>query len=120
MFLAYQSILQNKLTFNNLQKAHAILSANLLPKSQQGAIRTNPMFVINSDDRIEYTAAEPSKLKSELEKLFEDIKFLQAAGIDDFFIFLFRRLHPFSFCEDPSISRWQHPVCKVIRKMVPN
>ena len=103
LFLAYQFILKNKLTFKNLQKAHAILSANLLPKSQQGAIRANPMFVINSDDRIEYTAVKPSKLKSELEKLFTDIQFLQKASIDDVESFYFAayihlvfvKIHPF-------------------------
>ena len=103
LFLAYQFILKNKLTFKNLQKAHAILSVNLLPKSQQGTIRTNPMFVINSDDRIEYTEAGPSKLNSELEKLFTDIQFLQAASIDDVESFYFAayihlvfvKIHPF-------------------------
>ena len=52
LFLAYEFIFKNKLTQKNLQKAHSILSSNLLPKSQQGLIRSNPMFVINSNDRI--------------------------------------------------------------------
>jgi Fic family protein len=63
----------NKLSLENLKSAHAILSANLLPKGQQGWIRTHPMFVINSDDRIDYAAAEPSIVESELKKLFADI-----------------------------------------------
>ncbi|MFO0359492.1 MAG: hypothetical protein ACK50N_03255, partial [Flavobacteriales bacterium] len=49
LFKAYEFIFKNKLTFENLKSAHSILSANLLPVSQQGFIRTNPMFVINAD-----------------------------------------------------------------------
>lgn len=103
LYLAYEFIFKNKLNLENLQKAHTILSSNLLPKSQQGFIRNNPMFVINNDDRIEYVATEPSKVKSELDKLFNDIKILQTAKLDDFEIFyyaayihlVFVKIHPF-------------------------
>jgi Fic family protein len=73
----------------NVQKAHGLLSANLLPKSQQGLIRPNPMFVINSDDRIEYIAADPSIVKAETEKLFEDITLLFETELNDFEIFYY-------------------------------
>ena len=59
LYAAYDFIDNQKLDLKNVQKAHGILSAKLLPKSQQGLIRTNPMFVINSDDKIEYVAASP-------------------------------------------------------------
>lgn len=103
LYLAYEFILKNKLNLENLQKAHSILSSNLLPKSQQGFIRNNPMFVINNDDRIEYVATEPTKVKSELDKLFNDIKKLQTAKLDDFEVFyyaayihlVFVKIHPF-------------------------
>lgn len=103
LYLAYEFIFKNKLNLENLQKAHSILSSNLLPKNQQGFIRNNPMFVINNDDRIEYVATEPTKVKSELYKLFNDIKKLQTAKLDDFEIFyyaayihlVFVKIHPF-------------------------
>lgn len=103
LYLAYEYIFKNRLTLENLQKAHSILSSNLLPKSQQGFIRNNPMFVINNNDRIEYVAAEPEKVKSELNKLFNDVKILQEAKLDDFEIFyyaayihlIFVKIHPF-------------------------
>ena len=103
LYLAYEFIFKNKLNLENLQKAHSILSSNLLPKNQQGFIRNNPMFVINNDDRIEYVATEPTKVKSELDKLFNDIKKLQTAKLDDFEIFyyaayihlVFVKIHPF-------------------------
>ncbi len=103
LYSAYEFIFKYTLTLENLQKAHAILSANLLPKSQQGFIRNNPMFVINRQDRIEYVAAEPAKLKAELDKLFSDISILQESTLDPFEVFYFAayihlvfvKIHPF-------------------------
>ena len=103
LYLAYQFIFKNKITLKNLQKAHSILSANLLPKSQHGHIRTNPMFVINENDRIEYVAAEPTIVNDELKKLFNDIKVLQKEPINAYEAFYFAayihlvfvKIHPF-------------------------
>lgn len=103
LFSAYEFIYKNRLTFKNLQKAHSILSSNLLPKSQQGFIRNNPMFVINKEDRIEYVAAVPTIVKSELNRLFIDIDTLLTNDLDDFETFYFAsyihlvfvKIHPF-------------------------
>jgi Fic family protein len=103
LFMAYEFIFGNKLTFQNLKTAHAILSANLLPTSQQGLVRTNPMFVINKEDRIDYVAAEPSKLDVELHKLFADIELLLEIDLshEEVFYFgsyihlVFVKIHPF-------------------------
>ena len=103
LYAAYDFIDNQKLDLKNVQKAHAILSSKLLPKSQQGLIRTNPMFVINSDDRIEYVASSPEIVKGELEKLFQDIDLLLKADLNDFEIFyyaalihlVFVKIHPF-------------------------
>lgn len=103
LYLAYEFIFKNNHTLVNLQRAHSIFCANLLPKSQQGLIRTNPMFVINSNDRIEYVATEPTKVRSELNKLFKDINLLQKTNLDDFEVFYFAayihlafvKIHPF-------------------------
>ncbi len=103
LYLAYEFIFKNTLTLENLQKAHSILSSNLLPKSQQGYIRNNPMFVLNNDDRIEYVAAEPAKVQTELNKLFRDIETLQKTSIEPVEVFyfasyihlIFVKIHPF-------------------------
>lgn len=103
LYSAYDFIDNNSLTLENLRKAHSILSRNLLPKSQQGLIRTNPMFVINSDDKIEYIAANPDIVKTELDKLFHDIEILRQSDLDPFEIFyysslvhlVFVKIHPF-------------------------
>ena len=92
LYAAYDFIDTNKLTLENIQKAHAILSSNLLPKDQQGFIRTNPMFVINSNDRIEYVAASPNMVKSELDKLFYYIELLKKRELNSYEIFYYASL----------------------------
>jgi Fic family protein len=103
LYAAYDFIDNHKLNLENVIKAHSILCANLLPKSQQGLIRTNPMFVINSDDKIEYVAAAPQIVKEKTCKLFEDIATLLDTDLNPFEIFYFAafihlvfvKIHPF-------------------------
>lgn len=103
LYSAYEWIDTNKLTLENVLKAHAILSFNLLPSSQQGTIRTNPMFVINSNDQIEYVATSPDQVQTELEKLFRDINILQNKELNSYEVFyyaslihlVFVKIHPF-------------------------
>ena len=75
---AYEFVFANELNFENVLKSHSILSRNFLPENQQGIIRNIPMFVLNSDDMIEYVAPEPSIVKKELNKLFFDIDKLKS------------------------------------------
>ncbi len=103
LFAAYDFAENNRLSLENVKNAHRILSQNLLPKSQQGLIRSNPMFVINSNDRIEYVASSPAIVKSELDKLFQDTELLLQSDLDPFGIFYyaallhlaFVKIHPF-------------------------
>jgi len=103
LYLAYEFIEENKLNLENIKKTHSIITSNLLPKSQQGLIRTNPMFVINNDDLIEYVAAPPNIVKSELNKLINDIKILIETDLEPCEIFYyasfihltFVKIHPF-------------------------
>ena len=103
LYSAYDFIDTNKLTLGNVRQAHSLLSRSFLPKSQQGLIRNNPMFVINSEDKIEYVAASPGIVKSELDKLFHDIELLQRSDLNPFEIFyyaslmhvVFVKIHPF-------------------------
>ncbi len=103
LYSAYEFILKNKLSGQNIINVHKIISNNLLPKAQQGFIRNNPMFVLNNDDEIEYVASEPTIVKSELNKLFEDIEYLTGKQLDSYEIFYFAslihlvfvKIHPF-------------------------
>jgi Fic family protein len=103
LYSAYEFIDANKLNLENVKKVHSILSANLLPKDQQGFVRTNPMFVLNSNDQIEYVATGPECVNEELDKLFFDIEELQSKELNSFEIFyyaslihlVFVKIHPF-------------------------
>ncbi len=101
LYEAYDFINNHKLNLKNLQKIHSILSENLLPKSHQGLIRVNPMFVINSDDKIEYVAASPDIVKEELKKIFRDIDLLIEADLNDFESLV----HSSCFCQNSSFPR---------------
>lgn len=103
LFNAYEFIFMNTLNMKNLKSAHIILTCNLLPVPQQGFIRTNPMFVINSDDKIDYVATECSILLIELTKLFDDIETLLAEDLSNgevlyyasYIHLTFVKIHPF-------------------------
>jgi len=102
LFAAYAFSQSKKLSKKNVLKAHKILSKNLLSASQRGSIRTNPMFVLNEEDRIEYVACEPKQVKDEWKKLFRDIKKLQKADLSTNEVFyyaslihlIFLKIHP--------------------------
>ncbi len=61
------------------------------------------MLVINSDDKIEYIAADPDIVAAELDKLFHDIEILRRTDLDPFEAFyyssllhlVFVKIHPF-------------------------
>lgn len=103
LFRAYQFIQSNTFSEVNATKVHEILSQHLLPKSQRGAIRNNPMFVLNEDDRIEYVACEPSMIKSELAHFYNKVDDLLKAEIKPKAAFFyaaqihlaFVKIHPF-------------------------
>lgn len=103
LYSAYEFILKNQLSGENIINVHKIVTNNLLPADQPGFIRNNPMFVLNNNDEIEYVAAEPKIVKKELDKLFSDINYLLKKDLDSYEIFYFASLihlvfikvHPF-------------------------
>lgn len=103
LYSAYEFISNANLNNNNLLEAHKILTNNLLPKSQRGVIRNNPMFVLNNNDKIEYVAAPPNVVKTDFNKLFKDIDALLITKLNYFEIFYFAslihlvfvKIHPF-------------------------
>ena len=99
---AYEFAFENELNLENVLKSHSILSKNLLPESQRGKIRNNPMFVLNNDDKIEYVAAQPDIIRNELNKLFIDIEKLKSEKLEiseilffaSFIHLIFVKIHP--------------------------
>ncbi len=103
LFQAYQFIQTKQLTQENVIQVHKIISQHLLPESQRGKIRNNPMYVINEEDRIEYVACEPNKIESELSAFYEQIEALldrKMGAVESFFFasqihLVFVKIHPF-------------------------
>ncbi len=76
LYEAYIYAQLHKLNKTSLLHAHALLTRHILQKGQQGRIRTGNMFVITKDGKIEYAAAAPNLVKTEMEALHKDITVL--------------------------------------------
>lgn len=64
---------QSKLSKENIERAHILLTKHILQKAQQGKLRKGNMFVVTKDGKIEYVAVVPEKVEFELNKLYDDI-----------------------------------------------
>jgi Fic family protein len=103
LYDAYLFAQNTKLTKKALKKAHAQLTKHILQKLHQGKLRTGNMFVITKDGSIEYVAAAPDKIKSEMNKLYDDINTLIHAQLSFEQAFFFAamlhlvlvKIHPF-------------------------
>lgn len=103
LYDAYLFAQNNKLTAETLEHAHAQLTKHILQKSQQGIFRTGNMFVVTKDGKIEYVAASPDKVKTDMKKLYADIDTLLARemSFEEVFFFasmlhlVFVKIHPF-------------------------
>jgi len=103
LYDAYLFAQKNKLTAKTLEQAHAQLTKHILQKSQQGKFRTGNMFVLTKDGKIEYVAASPDNVKTEMKKLYVDIEAILATkmSFEEVFFFasmlhlVFVKIHPF-------------------------
>lgn len=103
LYEAYDFIDTEKLNEQNLKTAHTLITKNILPKQHRGTYRNNPMYVIGADDQIDYVAADPHKVKSEMDKLFKDVNKLlnSELNLPEVFFFaplihlIFVKIHPF-------------------------
>ena len=103
LYNAYLFAQKTKLTADALPDAHAQLTRHILQKSQQGKLRTRNMFVITKDGKIDFAAATPDKVKTDMTKLYADMDALLKAELsfDEVFFFasllhlVFVKIHPF-------------------------
>jgi len=103
LYEAYLFAQKTKLAGKTLEKVHAILTRNILQKSQQGKMRTGNMYVLTNDGKIEYAAVAPEKVKPEMKKLYADIETLlfNELSFEEVFFFasllhlVFVKIHPF-------------------------
>jgi Fic family protein len=102
LYDAYQYAKSNALNRAHLEAAHGLLTRNILPAHRQGKLRTGMMYVTTPDGRIEYVAASPYEVPSELEKFYHDLSVLLAAelSLQEVFFFasllhvVFVKIHP--------------------------
>ncbi len=103
LLAAYQFAKKNTLNFDNILKAHALLSVHLLKKAGRGRVRHGMEFILDNEDKIVYVAAHPDIVNREIENLFTDIKLILATEltIEESFYFaamiqlVFLKIHPF-------------------------
>ncbi len=104
LYEAYQFAKANTCDRNNLLEAHRMLSRHILPEGRRGWVRTGNMYVTTSDGKIEYVAATPFIVETELDKLFSDLAKLLAMDLSlaEVFYFaamlhlVFVKIHPFN------------------------
>jgi Fic family protein len=104
LYSAYTFANINELNKANISQAHQLLSKHIVAKHQQGKLRIHNMYVSTPDGKIEYVAASPYELETEMEKLYSDIKWLlqQALTIQEVFFFaamihlVFVKIHPWN------------------------
>lgn len=104
LYNAYNFAHSNHLNKQNITEAHKLLSKHIVATHYQGIIRTQNMFVSTSDGKIEYVAATPFEVVSEMEKFYEDIDVLlkQELTVQEVFYFasmihlVFVKIHPWN------------------------
>jgi len=103
LYNAYQfakSAICNK---EHIERAHQIITENILPSTRQGKIRKGNMYVTTSDGKIEYVAASPFEIAAALEQFYSDLDTLLKAmlTVQEVFFFasllhlVFVKIHPF-------------------------
>ncbi|MEP6583865.1 MAG: Fic family protein, partial [Ginsengibacter sp.] len=105
LFQAYLFAKENKLSKGTFLQSHILLSTHLLPEKGRGVYRQNEMLIMeHKTGRIQYEAAPYSIVKSEMEKLWNDIDTLlkQKLSTEKSFYYasyihlVFVDIHPFN------------------------
>ena len=104
LYNAYSFAKENTINKNTISTAHKLLSKHIVAKHYQGKIRTQNMYVSTSDGKIEYVAASPYLVPTEMDKFYADIAILlnQKLSIEEVFYFaamihlVFVKIHPWN------------------------
>jgi Fic family protein len=104
LYNAYTFAKSNALNKKNIAQAHKLLSKNIVATHQQGKIRIQNMYVSSSDGKIEYVAATPYEVESEMQKFYDDLDVLiqQDMSLAEVFFFaamihlVFVKIHPWN------------------------
>jgi Fic family protein len=104
LYLAYQFASQNKPGQTTFAEMHTLLAKHIVSTNWLGQYRNQNMFVTTKDGRIEYVAASPIQVPSEMDKLHNDLEiFLDTElSITETFFFasmlhlVFVKIHPWN------------------------
>lgn len=104
LYNAYEFAKSNRLSADTLMEAHRLLTKNILHPSEQGKFRNSNMYVMTDDGRIEYVAATPDNVTTEMHKFYQDLESLLQTELsfDEIFFFaamlhlVFVKIHPLS------------------------
>ncbi len=104
LYSAYTFAKTNVLNKANISEAHKLLSKHILAKNLQGRLRTQNMYVSTPNGKIEYVAATPFEVESEMEKFYHDIELLltsELSIVETFFFasmihLVFVKIHPWN------------------------
>ncbi|HEX8460122.1 MAG TPA: Fic family protein [Segetibacter sp.] len=104
LYNAYKFAETNNLNEKNISAAHKLLSKHLVSKNLQGKLRIQNMYVTTTEGKIEYVAASPAEVASEMKKLYGDITRLLATDliIQEVFFYaamihlVFVKIHPWN------------------------
>lgn len=104
LYNAYIFAKNNELNKENISEAHKLLSKHIVATNWQGKFRNQNMYVATPDGRIEYVAALPNEVETEMEKFHNDIEILlkKNLSIDEVFYFaslihlVFVKIHPWN------------------------
>ncbi|MBL7794683.1 MAG: Fic family protein [Saprospiraceae bacterium] len=104
LYDAYAFAQTNELNEKNIAEAHQLLSKHIVAKNWQGKFRNHNMFVTTPDGRIEYVAASPFEVETEMKKFYDDLAILLKTdmSIQEVFFFasmihlVFVKIHPWN------------------------
>ena len=104
LYNAYTFAKSKELNKENIAEAHKLLSKHIVAKPLQGKLRTQNMYVSSPEGKIEYVAATPFELESEMEKFYHDISLLldEELNLQEVFFYasmihlVFVKIHPWN------------------------
>lgn len=104
LYNAYLFAQQQPLNEETIKKAHSLLTKHILDSRWQGKYRTQNMYVATDDGKIEYVAASPYAVSTEMDLFLEDLKTLIGSelSIKEVFYYaallhlVFVKIHPWN------------------------
>ncbi len=104
LYNAYTFSKTHELNEKNIAEAHKLLSKHIVAKNRQGKFRNQNMYVSTPDGRIEYVAASPFEVETEMKKFYDDVAILLKVdmSIEEVFFhasllhLVFVKIHPWN------------------------